>query len=61
MAAASFQFLAFALGVIVVFNLGRSAAWRQIVLLLASFAFLAFFSLNPMFGRRFSVFWLSGM
>ena len=48
MAAASFQFLAFALGVIVVFNLGRSAAWRQTVLLLASFTFLAFFSLNPL-------------
>ena len=48
MAAASFQFLAFALGVIVVFNVGRSAAWRQIVLLLASVTFLGFFSLNPL-------------
>jgi alginate O-acetyltransferase complex protein AlgI len=48
MAAASFQFLAFAFAVIVVFNCGRSVVWRQTVLLCASLVFLAYVSLNPL-------------
>lgn len=47
MGSASFEFLGFALAVAIVFNLGRTVAWRQAVLLIASIAFLAFFSLNP--------------
>src|SRR5690348_1120035 len=42
---ASLQFLAFALAVVVVFNLGvRSVIWRQSVLLVSSLVFLGFFS-----------------
>lgn len=46
MGSATLQFLAFALIVIVVFNLRQSVGWRQVVLLLASLAFLSFFSLS---------------
>lgn len=44
MASTSFQFLGFALAVVLVYNLHRSAAWRQIVLLAANLLFLASFS-----------------
>jgi D-alanyl-lipoteichoic acid acyltransferase DltB (MBOAT superfamily) len=45
---ASFQFLAYSLGIVIVFNLSRSVSWRKFVLLAASVGFLAFFSLRPM-------------
>ncbi|MBV9302376.1 MAG: hypothetical protein JOY62_03105 [Acidobacteriaceae bacterium] len=48
MGSASFQFLAFALIVVIVHNLGRSVAWRQTILLVASLCFLATFSTNPL-------------
>jgi alginate O-acetyltransferase complex protein AlgI len=41
---ASLQFLGYALVVVLVFNLGRSGAWRQFVLLAGSIVFLGFFS-----------------
>jgi D-alanyl-lipoteichoic acid acyltransferase DltB (MBOAT superfamily) len=41
---ASFAFLAFALIVIIVFNLSKALPWRQAVLLIASLVFLSFFS-----------------
>ncbi len=44
---ASFPFLIFSVAVIVAYNLSRSSAWRQVVLLLANLAFLATFSLQP--------------
>jgi D-alanyl-lipoteichoic acid acyltransferase DltB (MBOAT superfamily) len=44
---ASFQFLAYAFGIVIVFNLSRSVAWRKFVLLASSIGFLAFFSLRP--------------
>ncbi len=44
MGSASLQFLGFALAVVVVFNLGRSVWWRQMILLAASLGFLAFFT-----------------
>ncbi len=47
MESASLQFLAYALAVGIVFNLNRSVAWRQFVLLAASLVFLAFFSRQP--------------
>ncbi|MDQ2773930.1 MAG: hypothetical protein M3Y57_03225 [Acidobacteriota bacterium] len=47
MGSASLEFLGFALAVVIVFNLGRSVAWRQAILLIASICFLGFFSLNP--------------
>ncbi len=46
MGSASFQFLAYALAVAIVFNCGRSLIWRQSLLLAANLGFLAFFSLN---------------
>jgi alginate O-acetyltransferase complex protein AlgI len=49
LASASFQFLAFAVLVILFLNFkARSVAWRQTVLLTASLCFLAFFSNSPM-------------
>jgi alginate O-acetyltransferase complex protein AlgI len=47
MGSASFQFLGFAILVVLIFNINPSVTWRQTVLLLASLVFLAFFSLNP--------------
>ena len=47
LATASLQFLAYALAIIVMFNLSPSVAWRQFVLLAASIGFLAFFSHRP--------------
>jgi alginate O-acetyltransferase complex protein AlgI len=44
---ASLWFLAYALAVVIVFNISSSVAWRQFVLLSASIGFLAFFSLSP--------------
>jgi D-alanyl-lipoteichoic acid acyltransferase DltB (MBOAT superfamily) len=44
---ASLTFLAYAFAVVIVFNLKRSIAWRQFVLLAASIGFLGFFSLHP--------------
>ena len=41
------QFLAYALAVVLVFNLRQSIAWRQFILLAASIGFLAFFSHRP--------------
>ena len=43
----SFTFLAFALLVIVVLHLGRTARWRQAVLLAVNLAFLAYFAARP--------------
>lgn len=47
MATASLQFLAYSFVVIIVFNLFRSAACRQFVLLVASIGFLLCFSQHP--------------
>ena len=47
MGGASFQFIGFALLVAIVFNLHRSVAWRQAILLIASIGFLTFFSRDP--------------
>jgi alginate O-acetyltransferase complex protein AlgI len=44
---ASLQFLFYAFAVVLVFNLSRSVAWRQFVLLASSAAFLCFFSHEP--------------
>lgn len=44
---AAFPFLLFSAGVIVAYNLSRSARWHQLILLLANLAFLATFSLQP--------------
>ena len=44
MGTASFQFLAFALTVLLVFNLSRRLMWRQVTLAFANLAFLVFFS-----------------
>lgn len=44
MGSTSFQFLGFALVVVLVYNLHRSAMWRQTVLLTANLLFLASFS-----------------
>ena len=44
MGTASLQFLAYSFAVVVLFNLFRSAAWRQFVLLVASIGFLLCFS-----------------
>lgn len=46
MGSASLQFLAYGFAVAVVFNVNRSLAWRQYVLLAASVGFLGFFTLN---------------
>lgn len=46
MGTASFEFLLFSLGVIVVFNLRGAVWWRQLILLGASLIFLAYFSAN---------------
>jgi D-alanyl-lipoteichoic acid acyltransferase DltB (MBOAT superfamily) len=43
MANASFQFLGFALAVVLAYHLHRSSAWRQVVLLAANLLFLASF------------------
>jgi D-alanyl-lipoteichoic acid acyltransferase DltB (MBOAT superfamily) len=48
MGTASFQFLGFALIIVVIFNLRQSVGWRQIILLAASLVFLSFFSRNPL-------------
>ena len=48
MGSASFQFLAYALGTVIVFNFSRSIAWRNFVLLAASIGFLGFFSFRPL-------------
>lgn len=48
MGSASLQFLVYAFAVVLVFNLSRSIAWRQFVLLAASAAFLCFFSHDPL-------------
>jgi D-alanyl-lipoteichoic acid acyltransferase DltB (MBOAT superfamily) len=45
---ASFDLLAYAAAVVIVFNVSKSIAWRQFVLLAASIAFLGFFSLHPL-------------
>lgn len=47
MGSASLQFLAYAFSVVIVFNLNRSVAWRQFVLLSGSIVFLGFFSVHP--------------
>jgi D-alanyl-lipoteichoic acid acyltransferase DltB (MBOAT superfamily) len=47
MGTASFEFLLFALIVIVVFNLNRTVTWRQSTLLIANLVFLSFFSHHP--------------
>ena len=47
MATASLQFLAYALAVVILFNIRPSVAWRQFVLLVASIGFLGFFSHRP--------------
>lgn len=44
---AAFPFLLFSAGVIVAYNLSRSAGWHRFVLLLANLAFLTTFSLQP--------------
>lgn len=44
---AAFPFLLFSAGLIVAYNLSRSAGWHRFVLLLANAAFLATFSLQP--------------
>jgi alginate O-acetyltransferase complex protein AlgI len=44
---ASFQFLAYAFCVVVVFSISRAVAWRQFVLLAGSIVFLGFFSMHP--------------
>ena len=46
MGSASFQFLAYALAVVIVFNCGWSLLWRQSVLLAANLGFFAFFSFH---------------
>lgn len=48
MGSASFELLAYAAVVVIVFNVSKSIAWRQSVLLAASIAFLGFFSLHPL-------------
>jgi D-alanyl-lipoteichoic acid acyltransferase DltB (MBOAT superfamily) len=47
MGTASFEFLGYALCVIIIFNLSRAVSWRQLVLLAASLVFLSFFSRSP--------------
>ena len=47
MGSASLWFLAYALAVVIIFNISPSVAWRQFVLLAASIGFLGFFSLRP--------------
>src|ERR1700692_1403344 len=44
MGTASLQFLSYALVVALVFNVNRSVAWRQFILLAASLIFLGFFT-----------------
>lgn len=56
MGSASFEFLGFALCVIIVFNLRKSVGWRQLVLLAASLIFLSFFSRNPLVWIPFACF-----
>jgi alginate O-acetyltransferase complex protein AlgI len=45
---ASFQFVCFGLGAALVSNFSRSPVWRSIVLMLASFVFLALLAHNPL-------------
>ena len=56
----SFEFLAFALGVVVVFNLSRVLWWRQLSLLAASLVFLSFFSHDAAMWVPFATFLLLG-
>lgn len=56
MGTASFEFLGFALCVIIIFNLSRAVSWRQMVLLTASLVFLSFFSHNPVAWAPFAGF-----
>ncbi len=60
MDSASLQFLAFAVAVVLVFNLSRAVAWRQSVLLAASIGFLGFFSRRPAAFIPLAVFLLFG-
>ena len=53
---ASFEFLGFALIVVLIFNLRQSVAWRQVILLAASLIFLSFFSRNPVTWIPFACF-----
>jgi D-alanyl-lipoteichoic acid acyltransferase DltB (MBOAT superfamily) len=46
MGSASFEFLAYAFSVAIIFNFNRSVGWRQFILLAASIGFLGFFSLH---------------
>ena len=48
MGSASFQFLAYAFAVVVVFNVSRSVTWKKLVLLAASLVFLGFFAPRPL-------------
>jgi len=50
----------FSAGVFVAYNLSRSSSWRQLVLLLANFAFLATFSLQPRSYLPFAAFLVFG-
>ena len=56
MGTASFEFLGFALCVVIVFNLFGAVAWRQLVLLAASLVFLTFFSTSPLAWLPFAAF-----
>jgi len=47
MGTASLEFLLFALAAVALSNLSKALLWRQTVLLLASLAFLSFFSHDP--------------
>jgi D-alanyl-lipoteichoic acid acyltransferase DltB (MBOAT superfamily) len=60
MGTASFEFLGFALCVVIVFNLLTAVAWRQFVLLAASLVFLTFFSTSPLAWVPFAAFLVFG-
>jgi alginate O-acetyltransferase complex protein AlgI len=56
----SAEFLGFSAIVAVLLNIGRAAWWRQAVMLVANFAFLASFSLNPRVWLPYAVFMAFG-
>ncbi len=60
MGSASLEFLGFSLLVVIIYNLSRAVRWRQLVLLVASLAFLGFFSLNPISWVPFAAFLMFG-
>jgi D-alanyl-lipoteichoic acid acyltransferase DltB (MBOAT superfamily) len=60
MGTASFEFLGFALCVVIVFNLFGAVAWRQFILLAASLVFLTFFSTSLLAWVPFTAFLAGG-